>query len=385
MDSNSMKLLVVDSEEIYRDIISTCVESRGLQTKTAASMDEALALYNEWEPDLITLEVLSPSGDGIKLIKQLKDVAQDRIIPIMVITFKSDDATMNACIKAGADDFLAKPFNDILFNTRLSTHLRNVMFSKETFQKNRDLIYFQSMIEREHRMAHQVLAHAMDRSEDHDEKVAVTRLAATTFNGDIALIKRREDGALLLFVGDFTGHGLPASIGALPLTQAFFKAASDNTSVAQLAAHFNSILIDILPDYMFCAAYIMLLKPNDCLEFWGGGMPHAFIIGQDNIDMEGIHSKHMPLGILSRDEFEDTTTEISLCSGSRVVIASDGVLEMCNDEGIMLGDEQFKSILAEPENTISVDNYQSALIERLLSYQGAAEQLDDITLLSINT
>lgn len=385
MDLDSMKLLVVDSEEIYRDIISTCVESRGIQTKSAATMEDALSIFNEWQPDLVTLEVLSSSGDGIKLIKLLKEAAKDRIIPIMVITFKSDDATMNASIKAGADDFLAKPFNDILFNTRLSTHLRNVMFSKETFQKNRDLIYFQSMIEREHRMAHQVLAHAMDRSEDHDVNVAVTRLAATTFNGDIALIKRREDDALLLFIGDFTGHGLPASIGALPLTQAFFKAASENSSVALIANHFNSILIDILPDYMFCAAYILLLKPNGCLEYWGGGMPHAFIISDAGIDTQGIRSKHMPLGILARDEFEDTVTTVDLLPGSRVVVASDGVLEMCNDDGVMLGDEQFKSFLASPSKEVCVNVYQAALVEQLLSFQGKANQLDDITLLSVNT
>jgi len=384
MDLNSMKLLVVDSEEIYRDIISTCAQARDLQTKTAASMEEALILFNDWQPDLVSLEVLSPSGDGIELIKQLKEAANDRIIPIMVITFKSDDATMNACIKAGADDFLAKPFNEILFNTRLSTHLRNVLFSKESFQKNRDLIYFQSMIEREHRMAHQVLAHAMDRSEDDDVSVAVTRLAATSFNGDIALIKRRDDGALLLFIGDFTGHGLPASIGALPLTQAFFKAASEKSSISEIAKHFNSILIDILPDYMFCAAYLLLLKPNNVLEYWGGGMPHAFII-DDDIDVLSIRSKHMPLGILAREEFEDEISQVKLLPNTKVVIASDGVLEMCNDDGVMLGDERFNVMLSCHSNKIPVGSYQAALVEQLIAFQGDAVQLDDITLLTLNT
>lgn len=384
MDLNSMKLLVVDSEEIYRDIISTCAQARELQTKTAASMEEALTLFTEWQPDIVTLEVLSASGDGIELIKQLKEAAKDRIIPIMVITFKSDDATMNACIKAGADDFLAKPFNEILFNTRLSTHLRNVLFSKESFQKNRDLIYFQSMIEREHRMAHQVLAHAMDRSEDDDSDVAVTRLAATSFNGDIALIKRRDDGALLLFIGDFTGHGLPASIGALPLTQAFFKAASEKSSISEIAKHFNSILNDILPDYMFCAAYLLLLKPDNSLEYWGGGMPHAFIV-DDEIDVESIRSKHMPLGILAREEFEDTITEVKLRPSTKVVIASDGVLEMCNDDGVMLGDERFNTMLTCHSNKIPVQSYQASLVDQLVSFQGGAVQLDDITLLTFNT
>ena len=384
MDLNSMKLLVVDSEEIYRDIISTCAQARDLKTKTAASMEEALILFNDWQPDLVSLEVLSPSGDGIELIKQLKEAANDRIIPIMVITFKSDDATMNACIKAGADDFLAKPFNEILFNTRLSTHLRNVLFSKESFQKNRDLIYFQSMIEREHRMAHQVLAHAMDRSEDDDVSVAVTRLAATSFNGDIALIKRRDDGALLLFIGDFTGHGLPASIGALPLTQAFFKAASEKSSISEIAKHFNSILIDILPDYMFCAAYLLLLKPNNVLEYWGGGMPHAFII-DDDIDVLSIRSKHMPLGILAREEFEDEISQVKLLPNTKVVIASDGVLEMCNDDGVMLGDERFNVMLSCHSNKIPVGSYQAALVEQLIAFQGDAVQLDDITLLTLNT
>ncbi|WP_165474628.1 fused response regulator/phosphatase [Marinomonas sp. MED121] len=378
-----MKLLVVDNEEIYRDIISTCASARGLQTRTAASMDEAFNIFNEWQPDLVSLEVLSSNGDGIKLIRQLKEAANDRIIPIMVITFKSDDATMNACIQAGADDFLAKPFNDILFNTRLSTHLRNVLFSKETFQKNRDLIYFQSMIEREHRMAHQVLAHAMDRSEDEDEKVAVTRLAATSFNGDIALIKRRADNGLLLFIGDFTGHGLPASIGALPLTQAFFKAASENSSVAEIAHHFNSILIDILPDYMFCAAYIILLNTDGMLEYWGGGMPHAFIVREGEIDMQSIRSKHMPLGILDREEFEDTVTQVKLKAGAKVVVASDGVLEMNNDDGNMLGDEKFINMLSQQSDHAEIGVFQANIVDQLVTFQGDAEQLDDITLLSV--
>lgn len=380
-----MKLLVVDSEEVYRDIISSCASARGLETKTAASTQEALSIFTSWQPDLVSLEVLSPTGDGITFIKQLKEAANDRIIPIMVITFKSDDATMNACIKAGADDFLAKPFNDILFNTRLSTHLRNVLFSKETFQKNRDLIYFQSMIEREHRMAHQVLAHAMDRSEDNDPNVAVTRLAATSFNGDIALIKRRDDDALLIFIGDFTGHGLPASIGALPLTQAFFKAASEKSNICDIANHFNSILIDILPDYMFCAAYLLLLRPDGVLEYWGGGMPHAFLLDDDGLDLESIRSKHMPLGILAREEFEDTITKVQLKANGKLVIASDGVIEMCDEEGVMLGDERFISMLQCHSKDIPVSHYQDALVDQLVAFQGAAEQLDDITLLSINT
>ncbi|MCW4627586.1 response regulator [Marinomonas rhodophyticola] len=262
---------------VYREIISLCAEKEHVTVKSVASYDEAITAFIDYIPDMVTLDVIIKGGSGLELVKQLKILSGNRFVPMIFLASHTTDSVMDKCFKAGADDFIPKPFNEVLFNIRLKTHMRHVELMKEMYRKNKALTYYQTMIEREHEMAHHVLDHIQTRSENNSDQVAITRLSAASFNGDLALVKTRSDEARLVFVGDFTGHGLPASIGALPVMQAFFDAVDDLIDINQLAIKINKILFSILPDYMFCAGYLILMTPSGEFTYWGGGMPNAFI------------------------------------------------------------------------------------------------------------
>lgn len=377
-----MKLLIVDGEAVYREVLSLCAQTRGLETKAVSLASEAITAFQDWKPDIVVLEVLLEDGEGFQVASEIKSLSGESFVPVIFLTTKTDDATMNRCVKAGGDDFIPKPFSEVLFNTRLSAHLRNVSLTREMYRKNRDLMYYQSMIEREHNMAHQVLSHAMKRSQDNDPKVAVTRRSATSFNGDLALVSRRHDGTLLAFVGDFTGHGLPASIGALPITQTFFEAADRDLAHETLARTLNHVLNDILPDYMFCAAYILLLDGKGRLSYWGGGMPEGYLVRSGQVS-PCLVSRHMPLGILADNEFEDGFTHVQLQAGDRLVLGSDGVVELNNSKGDMYGAKRLQEEIQHSYAEGNLQCCQSRLLSALTEFQDGAEQLDDITLLSI--
>jgi len=377
-----MKLLCVDSEPIYREIVSVCAKGHGLDVKTATTFQEAIDLFEDWEPDLVTLDVLVKGGNGLVLIRELKLKANGRFVPMIFLSSQSSDSTMEKCFSAGADDFLPKPFQEALFNTRIESHKRQIMLVQEMSQKNRELVYYKAMIEREHKMAHQVLDHVLIRCENTDHNVAVTRLSAASFNGDLALVNSRSDGARLIFVGDFTGHGLSASIGALPVAQAFFDAVDDHIEISKLASHINRMLISILPDYMFCAAYIVLIKPGGHLFFWGGGMPKAYIRRQDG-RLDYLQSMHMPLGILGPSEFDNTLGEFSIAAEDTLVIATDGVSELKNEAGEMLGAESLEALVSACYANADLNQAQEDLKNKLSQYQGHSEQIDDITFVAV--
>ncbi|RBP84747.1 fused response regulator/phosphatase [Marinomonas rhizomae] len=379
-----MKLLCVDSEPVYREIISLCAEKEGVTVKAVASYQEAIIAFESYAPDIVTLDVIMKGGSGYALVQKLKTLSGKRFVPMIFLASHTTDSVMDKCFKAGADDFIPKPFNEMLLNIRLKTHMRHVELMKEMYRKNKALTYYQAMIEREHEMAHHVLDHIQNRSDKNSEQVAITRLSAASFNGDLALIKTRLDGARLVFVGDFTGHGLPASIGALPVMQTFFDAVDEVVCVNELAVRINKILFSILPDYMFCAGYLLLMTQEGGITYWGGGMPNAYI-RRANGGFDYLQSSHMPLGILSMNDFEADLQSNQLNSGDTLIIVSDGVLELKNCHNEMLGDDQVKALISCIYADASLIAAQQKIELKLAEYQGESEQLDDITLVALRS
>lgn len=377
-----MKLLCVDSELVYREIISLCAENENVTVKGVDCYEDAIKSFIDFAPDIVTLDVIIKGGSGFDLVKKLKSLSGNRFVPMIFLTSHATDSVMDKCFKYGADDFIPKPFNEVLFNIRLKTHIRHVELMKEMYRKNKALTYYQTMIEREHDMAHNVLDHIQTRSEKNSEHVVITRLSAASFNGDLALVKTRPDGARLVFVGDFTGHGLPASIGALPVMHAFFDAVDDLLDVNQLASQLNRILFSILPDYMFCAGYLILMTPHGDITYWGGGMPHAFIRRANN-KIDYLQSNHMPLGILPADEFEADLQCNTLNNSDTLIIVSDGVLELKNCQDEMLGCDQVRTLISECYAEKSLVLAQEKIEKKLTDYRGESVQLDDITLVAL--
>ncbi|MBD5772042.1 fused response regulator/phosphatase [Marinomonas colpomeniae] len=377
-----MKLLCVDSEPVYREIVSLCAEKENVLVKSVATYEEAVAAFIDYAPDIVTLDVVIKGGSGFNLVKTFKEISGTRFVPMIFLASHTSDSVMDKCFQSGADDFIPKPFNEVLFNIRLKTHMRHIELMKEMYRKNKALTYIQTVIDREHKMAHQVLSHIQNRSESNSDHVAITRLSAASFNGDLALVKTRSDGARLVFVGDFTGHGLPASIGALPVMQAFFDAADDLVGVGELAAQINRILLSILPDYMFCAGYLILITANGNITYWGGGMPNALILRQSGV-IDDLRSDHMPLGVLSAYEFEDDLKSDALENGDTLVIVSDGVLELKNHYNNMLGNDQVRTFVSNAYAEKDLMEAQKIIEKKLTDYLGESEQLDDITLVAL--
>ncbi|WP_191603309.1 fused response regulator/phosphatase [Marinomonas algicola] len=375
-----MKLLIIDSQPIYQEIVSWCAETKGMKTYIASDCDSAWSAFNEFEPNIVVTDSIVNGGSAFDLVEKIKNKSGGRFCPVIFLSSKIDDSTMNHCFRSGGDDFIPKPFNEVLFNTRLSTHVKHVLVVQELYKKNQDLTFYHKKTELEHEMAKQVLNHAQRHNDKDDKTLQVTRLSATSFNGDIALVKKRSDGHRLIFVGDFTGHGLAASIGALPVTQVFFDAVEKQLSIETMASEINRVLYGVLPVHMFCAAFLMAISPDGKIRYWGGGMPDCFV--SDGKTLKRFSSNHLPLGILSEAEFEHEVSAFNVDKGHILMITTDGASELKNRENVMLGDSNLERFFVESVNELSVmQKVHSSLIDKIVSYKDGQPQHDDITLL----
>jgi adenylate cyclase len=121
---NPPRILAVDDVPANLEIVRMRLEAHGYEVVTAADGFEALARAKESEPDLVLLDVMMPKLDGISALKQLKEDAALRFVPVILLTAKSDTADVVAGLEAGADDYLTKPFDQTALIARVRSMLR---------------------------------------------------------------------------------------------------------------------------------------------------------------------------------------------------------------------------------------------------------------------
>lgn len=104
-------LLVVDDDEFQHKIIGKILEDKNYQLVFASGGIEALKVLRKTRPDLILMDVVMPDMDGLKAVRYIKSAPQLANIPIIMITGKSDKNIVMESLKAGATDFVVKPFD----------------------------------------------------------------------------------------------------------------------------------------------------------------------------------------------------------------------------------------------------------------------------------
>ena len=120
---NACKLLIVDDSNIMRRRIERSQQIDALTVVgTAANGLEALELFKQTNPDVVTMDITMPQMHGIECIEQL--VALKPQIRILVISALADKATAVEAMEKGANGFLNKPFTDRQLNEAIAELLR---------------------------------------------------------------------------------------------------------------------------------------------------------------------------------------------------------------------------------------------------------------------
>jgi DNA-binding response OmpR family regulator len=118
------RVLVVDDERAIRDVIEIALTQAGFVVNTAMDGADGLAIVRDWAPECILLDVMMPKIDGLALIPLLRRMTE---VPIIMLTARGDVQDRVAGLEAGADDYLAKPFDVAELIARINTVLRRPM------------------------------------------------------------------------------------------------------------------------------------------------------------------------------------------------------------------------------------------------------------------
>ncbi|MEM8557273.1 MAG: response regulator, partial [Bacteroidota bacterium] len=121
--TDAARLLVVDDNEMNRDMLSRRLRKRGYEAEVARNGREALAMVERGDFDLVLLDVMMPEMNGYEVLQRLKDDPERRHIPVIMISALDAMESIIRCVKLGAADYLPKPFNATLLRARVEASL----------------------------------------------------------------------------------------------------------------------------------------------------------------------------------------------------------------------------------------------------------------------
>ncbi len=116
-------VLVVDDNEMNRDMLARRLKRQNLDVELAENGQRALDLIRQKAFDLILLDVMMPQMNGYEVLEYLKGQDAYRSIPVIMISAVDDLDSVVKCIEMGAEDYLFKPFNPVLLKARVSASL----------------------------------------------------------------------------------------------------------------------------------------------------------------------------------------------------------------------------------------------------------------------
>jgi two-component system response regulator VicR len=120
--SGAKNILIIEDDEQSRQVVRLAMQSQSFQLQEAKTGDEGLEIALAGEPDLILLDVNMPGMSGLDVCRKLR--AEGLLVPIIMLTAKSDTIDKVVGLEVGADDYVTKPFEVRELMARIGAHLR---------------------------------------------------------------------------------------------------------------------------------------------------------------------------------------------------------------------------------------------------------------------
>jgi len=374
-----LSVLIAEDNAADRMLLSSIISRQGHRVITAANGLEAVAMFEQERPDLVLMDALMPVMDGFEAARRIKLKAGEALVPIIFLTSLTEGEALVRCLDAGGDDFLAKPYNRVILEAKIKAmdRLRRL---QATVLEQRDLIARHN----EHLLTEQRVAKAVFDKVAHSgclnaPNIRYLQSPFAVFNGDLLLAAFKPSGGMHVLLGDFTGHGLPAAIGAMPLAEVFYGMTAKGYSLTEILREVNAKLKRILPVGVFCCATLLNISfQRRVCEVWNGGLPDGYLHRIATGERLPLVSRHLPLGVLDPADFKDACEIYPMALGDRVFLLSDGVLETANPAEQMFGESRLLNVFAaNRQPDLLFDEIQQALT----AFRGEAH--DDVSMVEV--
>ncbi|MHC8291391.1 ATP-binding SpoIIE family protein phosphatase [Pseudomonas sp. XS1P51] len=361
-------------------LLSSIVRRQGHEVLTAANGAEAVEAFRQQRPQLVLMDAMMPVMDGFEAARQIKALAGETLVPIIFLTSLTESEALARCLEAGGDDFLAKPYNQVILAAKIKAMDRLRRLQATVLEQRDQIARHHDYLLNEQRVAKAVFDKVAHSGCLNAPNIRYLQSPYALFNGDLLLAAFTPAGDMHVLLGDFTGHGLPAAVGAMPLAEVFYGMTAKGYGLSETLREMNAKLKRILPVDMFCCATLLCLSfQRRSVEVWNGGMPDGYLHSIASGVRTPLRARHLPLGVLSPPTFDDRTEVFPMAVGDRVFLLSDGVIDTCDANDQLFGVERLQQVFTANREP---DELFEEIEQALRDFRGEAR--DDVSMVEVS-
>jgi len=273
----------------------------------------------------------------------------------------------------------------IVTQTHLARSHRHVIEQKvvertrQLVAANERLTEQQALLHAEETIAKHVFDQLTARDEVDNQRLSVWNEPVGTFSGDLLLVGSTSAGTLHVLLGDFTGHGLSAALGAVPTASIFRAMTGKGLGMQAIEAELNDKLTALLPVGYFCCVCLLEVDMRRSLaSICNRGLPPLYLLGDDGVIKGRFESSGVPLGITTSEKVAASWESIPLAAGDRIYVCSDGLTELKNPTGEVFGAARLERLLVA-----SAGRGLQQLRDAARAFLASARADDDITVIEL--
>lgn len=369
------RILVVDDNEMNRDMLSRRLAKQGHDVDMAEDGLRALEKLGQSEFDLVLLDIMMPEIDGYEVLGRIKADEKLRHIPVVMISAIGETDSVVRCIELGADDYLPKPFNPVILRARVNSSL-----DKKKLH-DRERVWAESM-ERELEIGRRIqqgfFPSHLPTPEGWD--LAAHFEPARQVAGDFYDAFPLHDGATFIVIADVCDKGVGAAL-YMALFRSLIRAIatearqeSHTELLLRTATRTNDYIAVIHGDAnMFATAFLAVLEDDGAVHYVNAGHEAPMIVRASGF--ERLPPTGPALGLMPGVPFVAAAN--ALARGELLLAFTDGVTEAKGADGFF-GQDRLDALATDPSDA-------PALVQRIVTAIKdfeRGERADDITLLA---
>ncbi len=393
MENEHGLLLVVDDNEMNRDMLSRRLARRGHTVDVAEGGIRALEMIEETDYDVVLLDIMMPGIDGYETLEKIRSDHDSGDLPVIMATAKDASEDVVAALKIGANDYVTKPFDFPVVLARVGTQLQ-LKRSREALARAHQ------RMKKDLEAAARIQAAFLPTDEVvlDGARFAWRYVPCDELAGDTLGIVPLDATKVGVYVVDVSGHGVPSALMSVSLSRllsadpgssvlwttdtgaAESRISSPLEVMEELSRHFRH---DTQTGQYFTMVYAVIDIERRSLTYASAGHEPLIIVGENRESQLGT-STGPPVALIPASIMKSTYEErtVDLGSGDRIYLYSDGIPEANDVDDEEFGGNRLTEKLVELLHK-DLDEGLPVILETVRKWQGRPEFDDDVTIVGV--
>lgn len=396
----SETILVVDDSEDIRILLSRRLEAWGHHVMTACNGWEAYEILEEHDIHMVITDWRMPVCDGIALCRKIRHAKLDHYIYIILLTGRSEKDDIAEGMQAGADDFVAKPFDSGELKARIHAGQRILKLERDLREKQQSLNAANTKLEDAYkrvsedlRYAAQLQKNLLPPDTDLSDRFRFKSVyhPSRFLAGDIFNIIPIDDDTTVGYILDVAGKGVPAALLSFTMSKLLLplelghgehRSSLPMTDPASTATQLNAMFHkNEQGAQYFTMNYAVINHRTRSIRLVQAGHPPAVYLpaeGEARLLGEGGY----PIGLLKPNKVSFPEILLEYKAGDRIFLYSDGATETMNANYEYFSEERLLALISENRKKSLADTL-TAIKQSLLEWAGHDQLDDDLTICAL--